>query len=73
MSALAKKKEVKEEKEIKPDAELEDLLKEAEDVKQTDADAFWESLSTEVKPDLGSGDSLSYDQAVQLGLAPSDD
>jgi hypothetical protein len=57
----------------KSDAELEDLLKDAKEVKQTDADAFWESLATEVKPDLGSGDSLSYDQAVQLGLAPSDD
>lgn len=56
------------------DSELEDLFKEAAKVKKQDADAFWESYSAaEVKPDLASSDSLSYEQAVQLGLAPSED
>jgi CheY-like chemotaxis protein len=71
--AKEKPKEKKKAEEVKADPELENLLKDAKEVKQTDADAFWESLATEVKPDLGSGDSLSYDQAVQLGLAPSDE
>jgi CheY-like chemotaxis protein len=57
-----------------PDEELESLLAEATNMKKQDADAFWDSLSKdEVKPELSSGDSLSYDQAVQLGLAPSED
>ena len=56
------------------DIELESLFAKAANVKKQDADAFWESFSdTEVKPELSSGDSLSYDQAVQLGLAPSED
>jgi CheY-like chemotaxis protein len=56
------------------DEELESLLAEATGVKKQDADAFWDTFSdSEVKPELSSGDSLSYDQAVQLGLAPSED
>jgi CheY-like chemotaxis protein len=56
------------------DEELESLFAKAAEVKKQDADEFWESFSdTEVKPELSSGDSLSYDQAVQLGLAPSED
>jgi CheY-like chemotaxis protein len=58
------------------DPELESLFAQAnkKQVKQEDADAFWESLSEEeIKPEQASGDSLSYDQAVQLGLAPSDE
>jgi hypothetical protein len=56
------------------DEELEDLFTKAVEVKKQDADAFWESFSAaEVKPELSSSDSLSYDQAVQLGLAPSED
>lgn len=67
----------KEEKAAVPtskDPELESLLADAQDVKKKDADAFWDSAPSEdIKPDLGTGDSLSYDQAVQLGLAPSED
>jgi hypothetical protein len=56
------------------DEELEDLFAQAAEVKKQDADAFWDSFSAdEVKPELSSSDSLSYDQAVQLGLAPSED
>jgi CheY-like chemotaxis protein len=56
------------------DQTLEDLLS-AVDVQETeDVDAFWETLSNEeIKPDLSSSDSLSYDQAAKLGLAPSED
>ena len=33
-----------------------------------------ESLTTEeISPNIEGGDSLSYDQAVQLGLAPTED
>ncbi len=57
-----------------PDAGLDDLLAAAGDVKKQDADAFWESFAVEeVKPELGSSDSLTYDQAAQLGLAPKDE
>lgn len=57
-----------------PDPELEKLLAGGKQVPQKDADAFWESLTTEeISPNIESGDSLSYDQAVQLGLAPTED
>lgn len=56
------------------DSELESLFAKAANLKKQEADEFWESFSdTEVKPELSSKDSLSYDQAVQLGLAPSED
>jgi hypothetical protein len=56
------------------DTKLEDLFASAEQIDAQDADAFWESFSTEeVKPELSSGDSLSYDQAAKLGLAPEDE
>ena len=55
------------------DEELEKLLSKAAAVKKQDADDFWESASPEnVHPDPSSGDSLTYDQAMQLGLAPSE-
>lgn len=56
------------------DVDLEALLAAAAGDKKQDADAFWDSLSTaDIKPDQVTGDSLSYDQAAQLGLAPSED
>jgi CheY-like chemotaxis protein len=56
------------------DPELEKLLAGGKKVPKKDADAFWESLTTEeISPDIESGDSLSYDQAVQLGLAPTEE
>lgn len=61
-------------KELPPDAALEDLFSSADKIKAQDADAFWESFSSEeIKPELSNGNSLSYDQAAQLGLAPEDE
>ncbi|MBN2045085.1 MAG: response regulator [Anaerolineales bacterium] len=56
------------------DESLEDLFESGTHEVTTDADSFWDSLSAEdVKPDLSSGDSLSYDQAAKLGLAPNEE
>ena len=56
------------------DPKLEKVLVDSGKVKKTDADAFWESAADEkISPALNSGDALSYDQAVKLGLAPSED
>lgn len=56
------------------DEKLEDLFASADKIITQDADAFWEAFSAEeVKPELSSSDSLSYDQAAQLGLAPQED
>jgi len=56
------------------DSRLEDLFAVAQEINEQDADDFWETISVqEIKPELNSGDSLSYDQAARLGLAPKDD
>jgi len=56
------------------DPELDTLLAKNAKVKKEEADAFWETLSEEqVTPELTSSDSLTYDQAKQLGLAPTDE
>ncbi len=56
------------------DSSLEELLEDAEQAQPQDADAFWAAAAGEdIKPELTSADSLSYDQAAKLGLAPSDD
>jgi CheY-like chemotaxis protein len=56
------------------DEGLEDLFESGPQEAISDADSFWDSLSTEdVQPDMSSGDSLSYDQAAKLGLAPEED
>lgn len=56
------------------DESLEDLFESGTQEAVTDADSFWDVAATEdVKPDLASGDSLSYDQASKLGLAPNDE
>jgi CheY-like chemotaxis protein len=56
------------------DEELESLLSKAAAVNKKDADDYWDSASPEnVQPNPSSGDSLTYDQAVKLGLAPSED
>jgi CheY-like chemotaxis protein len=57
-----------------PDPELEKLLAGGQKALKQEADAFWETAPpNEIAPSLESGDALSYDQAVQLGLAPSDE
>jgi hypothetical protein len=56
------------------DEELENFFSSSEQKEVKDADAFWDALAEDdVKPELGSGDSLSYDQAAKLGLAPDDE
>ncbi|MEK6221991.1 MAG: response regulator [Chloroflexota bacterium] len=58
------------------DPALENLLmdKPKKTKKQTEEDAFWETaVAEEITAEFPSGDSLSYDQALQLGLAPSED
>jgi hypothetical protein len=56
------------------DEGLEDLFESGTHESISDADSFWDSLSTEdVQPDMSSGDSLSYDQAAKLGLAPGEE
>ena len=56
------------------DEALENLFSASGQESFDDVDAFWESISNEdVKPELASGDSLSYDQAAKLGLAPDED
>ena len=56
------------------DEALESLFSATNQEAFDDVDAFWESISNEdVKPELASGDSLSYDQAAKLGLAPDED
>ncbi len=56
------------------DEALENFFSDSEQKEVKDADAFWDALAEEdVKPELGSGDSLSYDQAAKLGLAPDEE
>jgi CheY-like chemotaxis protein len=64
----------KSEKDATSDQRLEKLLMEGVKVSKQDADAFWESApEDEIPVSVESGDALSYDQALQLGLAPSED
>ncbi len=56
------------------DPSMEDLFASVEDQPLSDVDAFWETFDQEeIKPELTSSDSLSYEQAAKLGLAPSED
>jgi len=56
------------------DANLESLFSSLDENQIEDADAFWESLSSEeIETESSSSDTLSYDEAAKLGLAPSDD
>ena len=41
--------------------------------KTDELDAFWDSAADDVAEDVSSGDVLSYDQALQLGLTPEED
>ena len=56
------------------DQNLEVLFTSVEETPAQDADAFWDTLPEEdIKPELGSSDSLSYDQAAKLGFAPPEE
>ncbi len=60
--------------ELPSDRSLEELLSSLEGQEIQDVDEFWETLSNEeIRPDMSNSDSLSYDQAAKLGLAPSED
>lgn len=73
-AAPAPAEEKKDEKEVMSDEKLEQLLSEGMKVSKQDADAFWESSQREeIHVSAESGDVLTYEQAVQLGLAPSED
>lgn len=73
-TSTEEKKDTAAEKPRVSDQELESLLSKAAAVNKEDADDFWDSASPENVPqDPASGDSLTYDEAVQLGLAPSED
>lgn len=62
------------EQEIASDQSMEDLFASVEEQPLPDVDAFWEAFDQEeIKPELTSSDSLSYEQAAKLGLAPSED
>jgi hypothetical protein len=66
--------EQEQEEEGASDQSMEELFASVEDQPLSDVDAFWETLDQEeIKPELTSSDSLSYEQAAKLGLAPSDD
>jgi CheY-like chemotaxis protein len=66
--------EKKDEKEATSDQKLEKLLAEGAKVSKQDADAFWASTQRgEMAVSVESSDSLTYEQAVQLGLAPSEE
>jgi CheY-like chemotaxis protein len=53
------------------DPELEAVLANTDGIKLKDADDFWEQSAKEVTAaDLSSTDSLSYEQALKLGLTP---
>jgi FixJ family two-component response regulator len=58
------------------DTELEDIFEKVDKkkIKKEDADAFWASLAEkDVSKPAPSGDALTYEQARQLGLAPTED
>ncbi|MFN2144085.1 MAG: response regulator [Anaerolineales bacterium] len=62
------------EAETASDQSMEELFASVEEQPLSDVDAFWETLDQEeIKPELTSSDSLSYEQAAKLGLAPSED
>jgi len=55
------------------DQNLENLFSSLEENQIQDADAFWETFSSEEINTESSSDTLSYDEAAKLGLAPSED
>lgn len=56
------------------DQNLESLFSSLEENRPEDADAFWDAFSNEeVSTERSSSDTLTYDEAAKLGLAPNDD
>jgi len=48
------------------------LEKTTDEIQHQDANVYWDSLAGMTKAETGNPDVLSYDQAVQLGLAPEE-
>jgi len=65
--------ELIDETDLSADQSLESLFSAMEENQIEDADAFWETISSEEVETESSSDTLSYDQAAKLGLAPSED
>lgn len=58
---------------VEPDPMLETLLETAPESLPEDADAFWEPGEESLNLDSLATDGLTYQQAIQLGLAPEDE
>jgi CheY-like chemotaxis protein len=66
--------EVEEEpEETGPLPDLDALFVQAENVKKVNADAFWDVAAGEDRKEAPGADTISYEQAKQLGLAPDED
>lgn len=62
------------EAELQADQNLESLFSKIEENQAQDADAFWEAFSSEeINTERISSDTLTYDEAAKLGLAPNED
>ena len=63
-----------EDTDLPEDQNLDDLLSSLEENQTQDADAFWESFSSnDIQTEPSSSDTLTYDEAAKLGLAPGED
>lgn len=71
-AALKKEQAPEEAEEAEPPADIEDLFAQAKDKPGVDADSFWESAA-EKGTTFTLSDTLSYDEARKLGLAPNPD
>ncbi|RME06190.1 MAG: response regulator [Anaerolineae bacterium] len=66
--------ETLDEEEVESEPELEALLEQGASVDVDDVDAFWDTAATQINTEgVGGADALTYEQAVQLGLAPETD
>jgi len=59
--------------EILPLPELDELFQKAEKIEKLTADAFWDAAAGEDHKAPAGADTISYEQAQQLGLAPEED
>jgi DNA-binding NarL/FixJ family response regulator len=71
-AALKKEQTPEAAEEGEPPADIEDLFVKAKDKPDVDADSFWESAA-EKGTAFTLSDTLSYDEARKLGLAPNSD
>jgi CheY-like chemotaxis protein len=64
---------VEEPEEISPLPDLDALFHHAKKVEKVTADAFWDAAAGEDRMGESGADTISYEQAKQLGLAPEED